>query len=179
MRTRLAAICLLLFSSGFSGLARADFITSITESNSQSPDGSYNYLYQLDVGQASDALAIVFGVNVGADANLQSFLAPVGWEVDYAVGNLAVIWEATDSTGPIPPGSSGMFGFSSMRGPATTAFAVQGFNPSSFDFPVNQGQTVGPASAVPEPSSLFLLGTGLISLACVAWSRRRPSTRRA
>src|SRR5262245_40598763 len=111
MRIRLISLCFLLWSSWPSVGARADFITTLTESTTQSLDGTYNYSYMLEVSQASDAFAIVLGVNVGPAANLHSFVAPVGWDVDYAPGSLVATWEATDPTAPILPGSGGIFGF--------------------------------------------------------------------
>ena len=139
-----------------------EFITSLDVSLNRS-NGLYDYQYSLAVDPSSDAAAVAFAVNVGAEANVQALFGPAGWDIGYAPADVVVNWAISDQGSPISPGGSAVFGFSTTLGPLPQDYGVLGFNPVTFELPFNSGRTLGPA-VVPEPPASALLGLGLLGV---------------
>jgi hypothetical protein len=57
----------------------------------------------------------------------------------------------------------------------TISFSVTPWDSANFNGKVNIEPTSAPASHTPEPSTLFLIGAGLVMVGLVAWRRKRQS----
>jgi hypothetical protein len=164
---------LFVISLGSPQVARADLITTL--SASERPDaGMFQYAYTLTESPQSTIPAYIFVLAVDSAADLQSVTAPPGWEALYVVGSTAVEWDTAFQ--PIAPGGSADFSFLSVESPALNMYQVTGFDPIEFQFFLNTGTTISPATAVavsvPEPSGLFLCMAALVCLCLRALIRR-------
>ena len=172
----------LLFGVAFAILgwatARAEFITTLTASETPQPGGLTLYQYTLTNDPTSTLNAEGLAISVDANADLQSITGPTGWDISYLPGDTLVTWESSDiSIQFIAPGDSAAFSFLSALGPAQQPYLVIGTDTLGIDFDSNFGDIASPAiSSVPEPGSLVLSGLGALGvLAMVA--RRYPRSR--
>jgi len=154
-----------------SGSAFGDFIINLQASVTQDASGLYAYSYTLENLSTNGESALAFRIDVAPEADLISIIGPAVWSITYTSGDTLVVWESDDEPFDLTPGNSATFSFTSILGPDTRDYAVLGFDGSSFLS--NRGQTISPGvSAVPEPSTLTLVGTGALGLIGFSWQRR-------
>ena len=148
----------MLAGLAISPAARADSIL-VVPSVSGSP-GDYTYSYEIE-NQTSVGL-LLFSLTVTGDVGALD--APTGWlDTTSIVGpsETLVEWFSTDIPYDVPAlGTLSGFSLTSDSEPGTAAFSTFDENFSEFD-----GQTTGPVGApTPEPQTLFVLFTSLISI---------------
>jgi PEP-CTERM motif len=153
---------------------RAGFITTLTPSITTLPSGLTNYQYTLTDQAGSTLPAVEFALNVDPGANLTVLTGPAGWIISYTSGDPAVDWSSPSSASDILPGQSAVFSFNSPLGPVQLSYLIVGLDDTSGTFDTNQGSITSPgANAVPEPSTLSLLGTGALSLLGYVWCQHK------
>lgn len=160
MKIKLFAIALLASTFAFAPLAKADSVT--LESN---VGDTYTYDLTFDTSNINGFLLSGFqltGLSDVTDAVLSGNLARhfgVLFDADtVTVGTLATIEAGTHI-----PFSVGTLTITSLATPGLVDFAILDSNGLS------TGQVVGPdPSPTPEPSSIVLLGSGLLAAAGVA-----------
>lgn len=176
-RNKLALLALLA-TVGAPSLARADFITTLSASVTPSGGGTYDYSYNLTNTAQSTIGAYEFALGVDTGANLQSIVAPSGWDETYNPGDTSITWSTFT---PLDPGSSAVFAFASLEPPVSGDYVAIGFDPNSFQFYTNTGTSLVPGVAsVPEPASFVLLASGFGLI--VTWllvTRQRRNLRRS
>ena len=153
--------------------ARAVFITTVTPT--VTPQGGGVFLYSYNVANSPNSTVGVaeFDVDVYTGANLASLTNPVGFLALYTAGDSFVQFLSTDPASDIAPGTSGVFSFTSIYGPALANDLTRGFDPTGAPAQ-NAGRTLAP---VPEPSALVLFGLGLAALPVVRAYRRRAAVK--
>jgi hypothetical protein len=171
MNRRSLSLVLVVFmlTPVFPAETRAGFITSLS-TNVTPIGGAYQYEYTLMNSTQSTISAYVFALAVAPEADLQLIVTPAGWDATYNAGDTSITWSAPSDELAVTPGSSTLFGFTSVEPPTTGDYQVTGFDPDNFQFYSNPGTTSVPGiSSVPEPSALILLG--ISSLALIGYYR--------
>ena len=159
--------------------ARADLFTTLTVSVNWQADGNYMYEYTLENLSSSDVTVGGLSIDVSADADLTSIIAPVGWNEIYTSGDEAITWESPMKSLDILPGQTAVFSFLSRLPSQLQFYEIDGYGTPP-DIESNEGFIASPgaAVAVAEPSGLFLL-SGMTSMAVMlAQVRSTAKTRR-
>lgn len=171
-RIRRIALALALVAGwGAASSARADFLATVTVAVAPEVGGWFRYEYSVEVGATSTLPAVQLDIAVSVDADLQGVEAADGWSFDYdaAAGAISFFADAVDA--PVAPGSSAAFAFLSRLAPADMDYFLVGVDPPGFE--VLDGRIAAPGVAVPEPSSLALLGAAAcLGLAGLVGARR-------
>ncbi len=159
--------------------ANAEFITELTVSVTRDSDLNFVYSYSLMNLDNSTFLASALSIAVPLDASITDVATPDGWNVFYSPeASDEIVWETGDSLALLYPGDSLSFSFKSKISPGVSIYNINGTDDEFQSSSVVRGSITGPGvSAVPEPSSIIPLGTGLITVACYAQHRRRRSVR--
>ena len=143
-----------------------------TISETDSPVGSLNqYAYSItDVGQAAIA-----ALSVEVDTPVTDITSPTGWTGDAVPfgDSTTVAWQASDTPYEVQPNSvlSG-FGFVSTPTIGEVQYSAFDDNFNNLDG-VAQGPVPAAVAAVPEVSSIIILGFGLPILALVIFTARK------
>jgi hypothetical protein len=167
-------VALLLALASPECTARADFITLLSAIVSDQGGGLYRYEYTLTNDASSTLSAVEFTLQVSAIATLTDVTGPTGWEITYTDGDPLVDFASPAADSDIVPGGAGIFSFSSPLGPSPGGYSILGLNETTIELGLNRGTVDSPiASALPEPSPLFLLGTGVLGLIGYVWRRRQ------
>ncbi|WP_165075748.1 hypothetical protein [Paludisphaera rhizosphaerae] len=169
-----SAFLILLGLCALTSTARADLILSVDVATSAASNGRTLYTYTVQNLATSTATLASFGVQVAQAADLADVTGPVGWDVDYVVGDASIFWTSSAESYDLAPGGSLVFGFTSVLTPGAQPFAGIGFEPNG-DFVFVDGMTTGPlnaGAAVPEPASVVLAASALAA-ALLAKARRR------
>ena len=164
----------LLAVGACTGSARADLVTTLSVSTKSVSGGLTEYDYTLSNLPASTVNASFLFIAVDTTANLTALSAPVGWDISYATGDLAVGFTSPDTSVDISPGGSGVFSFDSPLPPELASYQVAGID-SSGNFLTNDGMIL--TASVPEPASALLLTAGVVGVLIVA--RRSKRARQA
>jgi hypothetical protein len=169
----LLAIALLAMAASTRS-ARADLVTTLDVSPMSMPGGLTEYDYKLSDLSTSSITASSFFVAVDATANLTRLSAPVGWDISYDPGDLAVAFTSPDPSFDVMIGSSGLFSFDSLLGPVLAPYEIAGID-SNYNYLTNDG-TIYSAS-VPEPASAALLAVGVLGMMGVhhRYKKGRPA----
>jgi hypothetical protein len=161
---------LMLLSLFGTSAARAGMIATVSVDIVSEGSGMALYTYTVAVDPASTSAVSEFdlnitsgtasGINTPIGAPLSSITMANGFINLYTLGDPTISFLSTDPSTDIAPGTFGMFSFISTANPV-----LQPFQLSTFD---GSGSTVanfvlGP-TAVPEPSSVLLLGAGVIGV---------------
>jgi hypothetical protein len=148
-------------------------------------DFSRNGVRVAPVNQSNIAITELYSpnhpsVNLGVDVG-------DAFELD---GSGAIVEGNPNDIVVYPPPFTGMYGYfnsASGQGPdpypdslwtgfrTTVSFSVTPWDSANFNGKVNIEPTSAPASHTPEPSTLFLIGAGLVMVGLVAWRRKRQS----
>jgi hypothetical protein len=172
MNRRLLFVCTVL-ALGLVCARPASAAPIVSATFSQLADGSYQYNWVVDNADGTDPI-FDLGLFYYGPVDDATVTDPTGWShvlpgYDPATGQGFIDWFSPildDGSTPfdlLPGASLAGFSFISALGPGAIQYAING------DLS-NLGATTGP-NPVPEPGSLFLLGTGLSAL----WMRRRRS----
>lgn len=162
LHTMAAAVMILLAAS--QALASPILVASV----STLPDDTFLYTYELI--NPADESENVFDLGLFFEGDPLNVSAPTGW--DYIAGLGFIDWFSLAPETDLAPGASLRgFSFQSPFAAGTIAYQTLGVNAVTGDVgtPVF-GETDGPVSAVPEPSTVGLLGIGI---AGVLLRRRR------
>ena len=151
--------------------ARADLVTSTTSSAAPLSGGGFLFTFTVTDLASSTLPVSEFDVNVGPFANLGGLTAADGVTPTNSAGFLPLFtpgdpfvqFLSPDPSADIKPGSSAVFTFTSLVGPASAADTVVGLDATGA--PVQNVGTVAFApTAVPEPATVVLLGVALAAL---------------
>lgn len=139
-------------------------------------NGATIYKYTISNSSASTLNVEDFTLDVSPDANLSVINGPQGWSIDYRPGDQQIIWYADFPGSEIARGSSGTFTFTSALSPVSSSYQIFGIDTDGQDFDIFSGMVLSPGRAsVPEPTSMILLGTGLIAVGGYSRHRSRSS----
>lgn len=149
--------------------AYGDLVTSVIAEHHPAGGGLFEYEYRLTNELGSDVPVGAFALDIPTTADLQSITGPAGWDIDYTPTSLSVTWVSSDPVFDLLPGSSLLFSFLSPLDADQRDYLVVGFGAT--DIFTNTGRVAGPSvAAVPEPSTIALLGIGALSL--IGFTRR-------
>ena len=172
-RFKIANLALGVMFALSANVARADFLTNVTETVTPQAGGEFLYSYTVSNLPTSTFNIGEFDLNVSTDAALSSIKNPIGFLALYTTGDSFISFASTDPTTDITASSSGVFSFQSLDTPGLQDNLVRSFDGTS---PSNGGQTLAPLRAVPEPASLALCGLGAVCFAGFLFrSRARAS----
>ena len=158
--------------SGLTAKAHASFMASVAVSTSAAGGGLIAYNYTVTDAPSSTDNIGQFSINVPTNANLVAIMAPAGYIIDYTPGDTIVSFESPSASLDLTPGRSETFSFNSLLGPRLRSYILVDYN----NFDSLSGLVNGPSTVVsvaPEPSSIALLGTGLLGVGAAV--RRRMS----
>ncbi len=147
-------------------------IPTVTETS-----GIWTYNYTVENSYLSDETVWLFAVDVGAD--VFDILSPANWYI-WQDGTTGVVeWDSEYDPSYIydiwPGNSLSGFSFQSNYGPGNLGYKIQGWDITNDDYgSINLGSTLAP---VPEPSTLWLLTTGLVGV--IGIGRRKFKRRNA
>ncbi len=159
-----------------SATAEAGFDVSITGSATQQAGGAYLYSYILIDNPSSTVAISEFNIALNDPIGVSLITSPSDFFTFYNPGDPVITFDAFD-TG-ISPGSAGVFSFVSMSAPGLVAESIVGLDSSTFTAQTSSGMVIGAASVVPEPSSVVMLGIGVLgSFGWLARSRRHRTAR--
>lgn len=143
--------------------ARAALVTTVTSTDLPQSGGGFLYTYTVMNSSSSTVGVSEFDVNVSTTADLGGLTNPTGFLALYTTGDPFVQFLSTDPSADIAPGSSGVFTFTSLVGPASSADLLRGIDSSGA--PVENPGVVNVApTATPEPATVALLGMALAAL---------------
>jgi len=161
MKFRFLALVALASAFALTPLAKADSITFVSHVGND-----YNYSLTLDhsgtyFAPGSFALTGLSGVTSATLSGNLSDLFSLVWQDAHTV--LVGTWYAYSYDGKKVPYSLGTLTLTSTDGPGPVNFFI------ADSHGLYSGKVTGPSSSpVPEPSSLLLLGTGLVAAAGAA-----------
>jgi PEP-CTERM motif len=171
-RAHLAVALLAIAASGHP--VHAGLITTLEVTTKAVAGGLTEYDYTLSDLSASTVNVSFLFIAVDTTASLTALSAPVGWDISYATGDLAVGFTSPDPSVDIVPGSSGAFSFDSPLRPSPASYQVAGIDASG-NFLTNDGMIL--TASVPEPASALLLTAGVLGM--LVARRRSKRTRPA
>lgn len=147
--------------------ASAAFLTTLFVEVTPQANGSTRYEYSLTNLSTSTLPAVQFALAVSPDADLRGMTGPEGWFITYQTGGETIDFLSLSEDTDLMPGATARFSFASPIGPSLTDYLVTGVDLSTVRIEISEGQVAGPGvgvNAVPEPSTLALLGTGMLGL---------------
>ncbi|MEW4569260.1 PEP-CTERM sorting domain-containing protein [Tautonia sp. JC769] len=157
-------------------MTRAEFLTSLSVETTPWGGDRTLYTYTLENSNASTLNAVQFALEVSPTADLDHLSGPVGWLITYEPGDETIDFLSLAEETDLQPGSTARFSFSSPLGPSLSDYLIVGLDLPSVSVEINQGQVAGPgATAIPEPSTLTLLGSGVLSLLGYSCCRTKKS----
>ena len=155
--------------------ASAGLIVTVNASVTPAGPGLTEYEYDINSDQSNSLAFIQFQLVVAPAADPQLIAGPAGWDVFYDNLFGVISWTSYDPSTDIPPGGLGIFTFESPLSPGTQEYSAAGLDNDTGDYDIAYGETLSPtiSAAVPEPSSIVLVTSGLIASGLAAWQRRR------
>jgi hypothetical protein len=168
------AIPLAMASPAF---VRADFITAVSPQVTSGQGDEYVYSYMVTNLLASTDAFASLNVNVDTGAGVTDITGPVGWLGFFFPTDGLVQWVSTGPATDILPGSVGLFSFISPLPPTSQNYLAIGVFDGGLEFATGTtpGPGLAPPAAVPAPSGIALLSTGLLLLFARQQIKRRPS----
>jgi hypothetical protein len=171
MKTGSSLLAMVVFGST---IASASIIPSLTNVTGL---GIFTWTYDVVLDNQQNLISGNMLCLAGVSGLIGTPTAPSGWTASNQAGNCPIAaGTATPNIGPsvlysysgatvLGGVDLGNFTFQSTVGVsaiANTAYGAVGQKKSNLTLTANQGQVNGPISAVPEPTSFLLLGSGLI-----------------
>jgi hypothetical protein len=173
---RVSILIIALLSINSASNAEADFIADLGVNVTSISGGGFHYEYTLSNESISTLNAESLSVLVSGDAVIYNIESPSGWGSDYSSSSIILTWETNDFSFNLLPGSAVSFAFDSNFGPTSQTFLIAGFDDTGQNFDTNTGLTSSPGvQTVPEPTSMILLGTGMLTLAGYKGYRNRTT----
>lgn len=141
----------------------AQAVPIVTPSVDHTGGGLYSYRYELTNPLTETENIFDFGLFFTGD--ITNVTSPTGWDVTFGTG--FIDWFSTDIAYDLMVGKVlGGFSFFSSLGPGEVQFTSLGYDPGTNDLGTPfTGMTIGPKpSQIPEPTTMVLVGGGLLSL---------------